>query len=491
MDGIEPKNVSGTGGVGLVRDALGLAGAAAMGAIMMSPVLGLYGNWGPLAQDVGQIGPLLFVVGLLIALPTAISYAVIARELPSSGSAYTWVWRTFSPPVGIFIGWMLVGYYVVAVILQPFLFGLYFNELLKWLGIGGTGYATYAIGVLIVTVVGAWLVYGGIELSSKGTLVMMAIEVLVAGALALTIILVQAASNRLSLAPFDPNAIGGAKDIGAALIIMVLSYTGFDVISTVAEETHAPRTLIPRATFVALIGVAAFWMFGTWALSIAVPMSQVNDLVAAGLTPVVPIASKYWGAGDILIIFTALTATTGVFVACAVGASRVLYAMGREGTLPALFGQLHPRYRTPWHAQHLIFGISLFATLLWPFWLDGDALASFVWWAGAISFFALIVYIFVNAANILFFVRVAPERRSMITNLAVPAIGMAVDAIVLYQAFFASLWPTPDWRKGQAIVEFCVAILILGIAYVSWLRRRSPEVFERQALVFDEGESYG
>jgi len=76
-------------GPGLKAGAIGLAGAATMGAIMMSPALGLYGNWGPLAQDVGQIGPLLFALGLLIALPTAISYAVIAREMPSSGSAYT------------------------------------------------------------------------------------------------------------------------------------------------------------------------------------------------------------------------------------------------------------------------------------------------------------------------------------------------------------------------------------------------------------------
>ena len=57
---------------------------------------------------------------------------------------------------------------------------------------------------------------------------------------------------------------------------MVLSYTGFDVISTVAEETHSPRSLIPRATIVATLGVAAFWIFGTYGLSIAVPMSQVE-----------------------------------------------------------------------------------------------------------------------------------------------------------------------------------------------------------------------
>ena len=233
----------------LRRGAVGLVGAATLGAIMMSPALGLYGNWGPLAQDIGVIGPLIFLLGLLIALPTAISYASIARVMPSSGSAYTWLWRSLTPSAGIFIGWILIGYYIVAVILQPYLFGLYFNELLAFLGI--TGVSTYVggvIGVLLVTAVAAFFVYGGIQLSIRGTVILIAFESLVAGGLALTIILTKAGQGDLSFAPFDPSQIGGAKDIGLALIIMVLSYTGFDVISTVAEETHSPRTLIPRAT---------------------------------------------------------------------------------------------------------------------------------------------------------------------------------------------------------------------------------------------------
>lgn len=250
----------------LKRGAVGLIGAATMGAIMMSPALGLYGNWGPLAQDVGVIGPLIFALGLLIALPTAISYATIARVMPSSGSAYTWLWRSLTPSAGIFIGFIMIGYYVVAVILQPYLFGLYFNELLAYVGITGLSqYVGGAIGVLLVTAFGAYFVYSGIQVSVRGTVVLIAIESLVAGGLALTVILTKASQGALSFAPFDPGQIGGAKDIGLALIIMVLSYTGFDVISTVAEETKAPRTLIPRATIIALFGVAAFWIFGTWA----------------------------------------------------------------------------------------------------------------------------------------------------------------------------------------------------------------------------------
>jgi amino acid transporter len=471
----------------LKRGVVGLLGAATLGAIMMSPALGLYGNWGPLAMDVGIIGPLIFILGLLIALPTAISYAVIARVMPSSGSAYTWLWRSLTPSAGIFIGWIMAGYYIVAVILQPYLFGLYFTELLKYVGITGLDqYVSGAIGVLFVTAIGAYFVYGGIQLSVKGTVALIAIESLVAGGLALTVIFVKATQGGLTLAPFDPSQIGGSKDIGLALIIMVLSYTGFDVISTVAEETHSPRTLIPRATIIALLGVAAFWIIGTYGLSIAVPMTEVNDLVSSGMTPVTPIAKQYWGAGEILVILTALTAATGVFIACAVGASRVLYAMGREGSLPSALGKINPRFQTPWNANHVVFGISLFATLVWPFWLDANFLASFVWWAGAITFFALVTYLFVNLANILYFVRIKPTQRNILTNIVAPIIGIVVDALVLYQAFFVSLWNVPDWRTGQAIIWFCLLVALVGIIYVVILRARKPELMKQQALVFDE-----
>ena len=164
-------------GTTLKRGVVGLAGRGSLGAIMMSPALGLYGNWGPLALDVGIIGPLIFILGLLIALPTAISYAVIARVMPSSGSAYTWLWRSLTPSAGIFIGWILIGYYIVAVILQPYLFGLYFNELMAFVGITGVDpYITDLIGVAVITVIGMILVYGGIQLSIKGTVVIMTIE---------------------------------------------------------------------------------------------------------------------------------------------------------------------------------------------------------------------------------------------------------------------------------------------------------------------------
>ncbi len=71
----------------LKRNVLGLVAVATMGAVIMSPSLGLYFNWAPMSITTGQIAPLIFLLALLISLPTAISYAMVSKELPAAGQA--------------------------------------------------------------------------------------------------------------------------------------------------------------------------------------------------------------------------------------------------------------------------------------------------------------------------------------------------------------------------------------------------------------------
>src|SRR5437879_7941159 len=61
----------------------------------MSPALGLYFNWGPMSIATGPIAPLIYMLALLISLPTAISYAMVSKEIPAAGQAYTWLWYAF------------------------------------------------------------------------------------------------------------------------------------------------------------------------------------------------------------------------------------------------------------------------------------------------------------------------------------------------------------------------------------------------------------
>jgi len=463
----------------LKKGALGFAGAATMGAVMMAPALGIYANFGPLATSAGVVAPVIFFFSLLASLPTAISYALVSREMPSSGSAYTWLWRTLRPTVGVGVGIMMAVYYIIAVLLQPILFGLFFNDLLAYFGVQNTGFATWLIGFLICTAIVGILVYRGITLSTHSVLIMMLIEAGVVTLLGLTIFFVKLGHGQLDFAPFNPSAaLNGSTGLFAGLIFGLLSFTGYDVISTLAEETQAPRSLIPRATIAACVGVGVFWIVMSWFYTMAVPISDVAKYTTSGVTPITPIAHLYWGNFNILVIITGMTAATGVYIATVVGASRVLFSMGREGTLPKFIGQLHPRFQVPWNAMHLIFAVTIVVDVIWALWVG--LYNAFGWWGSAIVFFALVTYIFVNLSNIIFFWRFRREQFNIFLNVIIPVIGMAVGVYLLYNSFFVSLWGA-GWQMGQSIVVISLALLVLTIFYTIGLRSTRPALFAADA----------
>jgi putrescine importer len=491
MESTSKSAVSGTnndpGATRLKANVLGLAALTTIGAVMMAPALGLYGNWGPMASIVGLPTPLIFLAALAISIPTAVSYALVNREMPSAGSAFTWVGKTLSRPMAIGVGLVMAAYYTVAVILQPALFGLFFNDLLNIFGVHGTNLWTWTLGVAIVTLIVLYVTYTGIEISMESALVMITIEMLVVVALTITIIGSKAIHGGLTLQPFNPGKIqGGGSAFWAAMILGILSYTGYDVISTVAEEAKAPRRLLPKATLFACVGVGVFWAINSWAFSIAEPVSKVQSLMATGHTAATPIAQQFWGWGRVFVVLTAMTAATAVYIACVIGASRALYAQGRRGTLPAWLGEINARRQVPWNAMHVVYTAILLGLFFVAVWLR-NADSTFVWWAGSVVFFALITYIFVNLSNFLYFWRFAREKFNWFLNGVVPAAGVGLDGYLIYKSFFKSLWGA-GFDMGRSIIYFGLVVVALAAAWALYARRRGeadayePELADEPSL---------
>src|SRR5580704_834746 len=124
-------------------------GLAALAIGIMSPALGLFALWGPMQAAAGPISPLVFLGAAALALPTAISYAVLNREAPSAGAASTWLWRAVSPAFGYLIGLAMTTYFLLAALAQPLLFGLFFRDLLGFFGLPDFGLTTLVVGILV------------------------------------------------------------------------------------------------------------------------------------------------------------------------------------------------------------------------------------------------------------------------------------------------------------------------------------------------------
>jgi amino acid transporter len=465
--------------VGLRANSMTWVGAALLGAIIMSPASGLYFNFSPTEAAAGGVVPLIFLIAMVVTLPTALSYASLSRSLPSAGSAYTWMRHAVSPGAGIFTGWILNGFYILAQIVLPGIGALFFNEILSQIGIP-TGYASWLIGVLLMTAIVVVFNYRGIDLSLKGTIIFMVVESVVVLALMLTIFVVQGGNGSFTahdaVQSFNPGAaVGGTSAIFVALVFGIQGNVGFDAVSTLAEETRTPRRFIPIATVAAVVAVGLYWIVTGLGFVAALPVQDVIDVVNGGGTPVSTIAHQYWGgAGQLLVSVVAFTSITAIFLAQNVASSRAMYAMGRQGAAPAWLGRVSAESRVPRNAMTVGLVATVVVTLLLGALL-GTA-SQYNWSATMSSSLALLTYLAVNVANFVYHWRRQRERFHWFMHGLVPVLGVAVVCFVVYKSYLGSLW-SAGWTYGRSVQLAVVIWLVAGLGWTLFLRARRPQVF--------------
>jgi amino acid transporter len=420
----------------------------------------------------GDVVPLIFAIALLVSIPTAVSYALVSRHRPSAGSAYTWVSETLKHRTGSWVGVIMALYYFGVLATMPVQFALYFAEFLKYLGFGGSQYLTFVVGVVLSTAIVAALSYPNVKVSARGAVGFMLFECLVVISLAITVAIRHA--GQLNAKPLLPSSsTGGITTLFGALIFGMLAFTGYDAVSTVAEETRTPRRLIPIAVVAALLLTAVFWIVTSYFLSYSASVSAVTKYVSEGVTPFGPIANLYWGRGSVLVDITGMTASLGVYIACTVGVARIIFRMGRDKVLPGWLGSLHSRYLTPWNAMHLLFVLAVVVDLVGAEILG--IYKSLLWIGATTVWFALITYLFVNVANFVFHRRIVPQEFKWFSNGVIPAIGIAVVLYLLYKGFFVAEW-SAGFEMGQSVVIVSVVLTVVAAICVALRFRGGPVI---------------
>lgn len=449
----------------LKSNVIGLLGAATLGVVFLSPAMTLYGLFGPIVLAAGNAAPLAFVFALLATLPTAFGYSVLSRDFPTSGSAADWSARATNHRIGVWTGWIVFFYYFTNFVIQPVALGLFFTELLKTLNISSNWAhgAGFLLGVLFCCAGPAWMVYRGISVSAKGALIFLLIEISVVVALCASIIYL--APHRGTALNFDGFSFAAASlntsGLFRAMVFGMLGFCGFDVISTVAEETKMARKLIPQATMLALFFYAVLIIGGMWALTMGGDQASLKQAATDGRMPINDVAHAFWGRGSLLVTLTGISATLGLAVVTSVGASRILFDMGRRGAAHGNFAKLHPRYQVPWNSLHIIYGGGLLGAVL-LFAMIGSYNA-YVWWATTSTFFAMMTYLFVNlAVVILNRQRIFASFTGFLLYACIPALGIAADVYIVAQSFFIELWKQ-DWATGKSVVVFDVACAVIAL----------------------------
>jgi amino acid transporter len=454
----------------LQANALGLLATAALTAAYMAPALSIYGLFGPMTEQVGVAVGFVMLIGMLMILPSAVSFGMLAREMPTAGGVYAWASRSLGPAIGIWAGLNTASYYVLTVFFPPIIFGQFFNAFLSMVGMHPNVWTWLAAAIASLVITGT-VTYRGIIVSSHLALVMLMTELAVVVALGLTFLGVAIARGSFSWDPVLPTAAkGGMSGIVLALPMALLSMT-CDAATPASEETSNARRTIPLAVVTTCLLVGVWYVIGFSSFALAAPQAELLALAKdTSATPIAPLAARVWGRLNILVIVTGMTAAVGALVPCSTAASRVLFAMGRDGTLPRWLGTVHPRYKAPWNALHVVFLATLLCVI--PVALVVGATPTINWWSNVFAWYIAIIYICANVSNIVYYGRFLRDRFHWSWNLLVPAVGITAQLFVIWQLVIKGLW-SQEWF-GRSAQLFIIVTTAATALHAYSLRRRRP-----------------
>ncbi|QDP97892.1 amino acid permease [Microlunatus elymi] len=318
--------------------------AIGLGAIIGAGIFALAGTVAK--NDAGPAVTISFVIAGIASACAAFSYAEFGGMIPRSGSAYTYGYATLGEAVGWFIGWDLLLEYtaIVAVVAigvsqyVGYLFTSFGVDLPAWmLGAPGTGPGHRIDLFAVILCIGvAALLNRGIKSGARTEFWLVFIKI----AIVLAVIIVGAFYIKPSnLTPYFPYGFGGAVT-GAATVFFAVF--GYDAMSTAAEESKSAERNLPKAVMLSLAIAMVLYLLAATVLTGIQKYTDLSDSAAFAFAFEAvgqPVFAKVVAVGAIIGIFTVLFSFT-------LGASRVWFAMSRDGLLPRWFSHTNAK-RSP------------------------------------------------------------------------------------------------------------------------------------------------
>lgn len=390
------------------------------GLVFMVPIAP-WAIFGVVYNAAGGMVPLVYAIGLVAMIFTALAYQQMAKSIPLAGSVFSYVGRGLHPTAGFFAGWAILLDYL----LVPTLLYVFAAESMVGIFPGSPRWLWALIFVAVNTVVNLL----GISSIKRMNRIFLAIElifVVIFIVIAVNALATQAIPGaELTMSPlWDASKVTGPL-IASALSIAVLSFLGFDGISTMSEEATGGRNAAGRAMILALFLVAFLFIVQTWLASALAGgrESFSDDEVGNAFFTIVAAASN---SGWMTAFFVVNVLAIGIANAMAAQAatSRLLYSMSRDRQLPKFLSKIDAR-QVPRNAIILVSALS--AVLVLFFVGQIDIISALV------NFGALFGFMLLHLSVIVHYV-VRKKSRNFLLHLVVPILGFLIIGYVLLNA---------------------------------------------------------
>ena len=391
------------------------------GLVFIAPI-GPWSSFGFVFNASHGMVPLVYVVGLVAMMFTALSYMTMSAAFPVAGSVYAYAGRGIGESAGFLAGWALLLDYLLLPTLIYVICAVAVNAVIPALPKPVLVVAFLALNTTINLL--------GIEGTARLSLVLLAVQL---GLLALFMILGLIAlahganGAHLTLEPFYNAHSFSPSVIFGALSLAVLSFLGFDAISTLTEEAKGGARAVGAATMMSLIVAAGLFVAQTYLASLFVlghDAFEPGDQTATAFYVVLNIVGGEtfrFVVSIVGVLFSGLAAALTAQAATA----RLLFSMARDGMLPKVLAHVGARRRAPDRAIQLTAVITLALGLGLVDQLE--LLTSMVNFGALAGFLALHLSVVVH-----FMVRL--RSRKWVRHLVVPAVGFLVIGYVLINA---------------------------------------------------------
>lgn len=329
------------------------------------------------AENAGPAIVLSFIIAAIGCTFAALCYSELATMIPVSGSAYTYAYVTMGELIAWLIGWALVLEYAVGAATVSISWSAYVVSFLHGIGVyppadliaspwqsvrledGSIVYGLINLPAVIVLGLVSGILILGIKESAlfNAAIVVTKVSVVVAfiavGAFYI---------NTDNYHPFIPENTGtfgefGWSGIMRAAGVVFFAYIGFDAVSTAAQETKNPSKNVPIGLMGTLFICTVLYILFAFVMTGLVHYTHLN--VAAPVALAIDQTPFWWLQG--LIKLAIIAGFTSVMLVLLLGQSRVFYSMAKDGLLPKMFSDLHPKFQTPWRCNLiLLLFVSLF-----------------------------------------------------------------------------------------------------------------------------------
>lgn len=386
-------NISGTQSAAKLQKTLGLWHIIIIGLAYIQPMT-LFDTFGLVSEESHHHVPTSYIVALIAILFTSLSYGHMIRRYPSSGSAYTYAQKSIHPNVGFMVGWSSWLDYLLSPMVNIILAVIYLEALFPsvnhWVWVivltafmtgvnlrGAKFVANFnsmiVLVQLIVIAVFTYLVYSKLQmgLNAEGPIT---------------------AETRYQLWSLEPfwNELTSVGALITGATLLCFSFTGFDSLSSLAEETKDTEKTLPKAIFLTALFAGIVFIISTYFMQIYfpnAPKTYFQDVAATQPDILLLVGGSLFQS---YVLAFAIVTVMASGISAHAGVSRLMYVMGRDGVInKKIFGHISPKNFTPSYNIMIVGAVALCAGFM-----NLDTVISLI------SFGALTAFTFVNLSVI-------------------------------------------------------------------------------------------